>query len=189
MPTACPSTALTPSASRASCSCPPSASRSDCPPSTRPPGLGAGPSSLGLGPAAWTQSASQPPFHAPSSLFPSSFCRCLCLGHPLSLLDSDATRLCFSLSPLCLGGRVVVERTWAWESNWIQLKSPALPFSSVGGSETGDFTSPSPSFLSCARSRVCCPTGHCVSSVRSQPSRAQHSLLGHSQVYLIFSAF
>ena len=53
----------------------------------------------------------------PAPFFSSSSCRCLCLGHLLSLLDSDATRLCFSLSPLCLGGRVVVERTRAWESN------------------------------------------------------------------------
>ena len=53
----------------------------------------------------------------PLAPFPSFLYCCLYLGHSLSLLDSDATRLCYFLSPLCLGGRVVVERTQAWESN------------------------------------------------------------------------
>ena len=69
----------------------------------------------------------------PAPFFSSSSCRCLCLGHLLSLLDSDATRLCFSLSPLCLGGRVVVERTY-WspltsrcESEGHSLPAPEAP--------------------------------------------------------------
>lgn len=65
----------------------------------------------------------------------SSSCCCLCLGHPRSLLDSNATHLCFSLSPTLLGrlcgGR---KNPGLEESNRIQPKPPALPFSWAGRS-------------------------------------------------------
>ena len=89
-------------------------SRSVCPPDTCP--WGWGPLLCAQGLLHEPRGASQSPIQVTLGIrlqLPCAvlLCRCLCLGHPLSLLDSLATRLCFSLAPLCLGGPVVVERT------------------------------------------------------------------------------
>lgn len=79
------------------------------------PGAGCGAQFPGPGPCCVDPKCQ--PVSFPRPWLPSPPRVALCLGHPRSLLDSNATHLCFSLSPLCLGGCVVVERTWAWESN------------------------------------------------------------------------
>lgn len=71
----------------------------------RPQGLGVGPSSLGLGPAVWTQSASRP---LSTPLAPFSSCCCLCLGHPaqpLTQMPLISVSLCPHLLRRLCGGR------------------------------------------------------------------------------------